>query len=76
MLYGGAEFEESTRNMEDILEEALIIYNLAYKHAKDQGDVGRCSFAWNVAGRALCMLYARAQGEKPIFCCPSVLKEL
>ncbi|URE46868.1 RNA-dependent RNA polymerase [Musa troglodytarum] len=77
LLYGAAEFEESPRKLEDIWDEARAIYNIAYGHTERCQAVGRCSFAWNVAGRALCMLHASRQGEKcSIPCSTTVLKEI
>ena len=77
MLYGAAEFEESPRKLEDIWDEALAIYNNAYDYAERCQAVGRCSFAWKVAGRALCMLHASRQGEKcTIPCSITALKEI
>ncbi|XP_042417528.1 probable RNA-dependent RNA polymerase 5 isoform X2 [Zingiber officinale] len=76
MLYEAAEFEDSPRKRDDIFEEALAIYNLAYDYAQ-MGGVGRCSFAWNVAGRALCMLHASKQDDKSLIpCSRSVLTEI
>lgn len=77
MLYEAAEFEDSPRKRDDIFEEALAIYNIAYDYAEMRGDVGRCSFAWNVAGRALCMLHASKQDDKSLIpCSRSVLTDI
>ncbi|XP_044463724.1 probable RNA-dependent RNA polymerase 5 isoform X2 [Mangifera indica] len=76
ILYKATEFEQSTRNIQEIYDEALVIYNLAYDHAKRQGAVGYCSFAWKVAGSALCKFYAMKQGERTMLCLPSVLQEI
>nr|XP_018676824.1 PREDICTED: probable RNA-dependent RNA polymerase 5 isoform X2 [Musa acuminata subsp. malaccensis] len=77
LLYGAAEFDESPRKLEDIWDEALAIYNNAYDYAERCQAVGRCSFAWKVAGRALCMLHASRQGEKcTIPCSITALKEI
>ncbi|KAK4753975.1 hypothetical protein SAY87_002079 [Trapa incisa] len=76
ILYGAAEFEESPRNIDDVLDEALAIYNITYDYAKLRGSVRLCSFAWRVAGPALCNFYARKQGGKSITCLPSVLREI
>ncbi|KAL6006092.1 hypothetical protein ACLOJK_040137 [Asimina triloba] len=70
------EFEESTRNTEEIFNDALAIYRVCYNYAKTQGEAQRCGFAWKVAGHALCKLYAMRQNERSIVCLPSVLREL
>ncbi|XP_077209951.1 putative RNA-dependent RNA polymerase 5 isoform X2 [Tasmannia lanceolata] len=75
ILYGAAEFKESMRNKVDIFNEARAIYQITYDYAKTKG-VEKCGFAWKVAGRALCKLYAMEQNEDPIMCSPSVLREV
>ncbi|PIA42750.1 hypothetical protein AQUCO_02000301v1 [Aquilegia coerulea] len=69
ILYDAEEFEDSTRRKEDIFNEALAIYNVSY-------DYGKFSFAWKVAGRALCTLYASKQDKVLIVCQKSVLREI
>jgi RNA-dependent RNA polymerase len=65
----------SKRRDEEIFEEAMALYQVSYNHAKSQGVVGNCSFAWRVAGLALCTLYVlKNQGERPMICSPSALK--
>ncbi|KAF8036238.1 hypothetical protein BT93_C2065 [Corymbia citriodora subsp. variegata] len=76
LLYGAPEFEESPRKEEDIFNEALAIYNITYDYAMRRNDVGKCGFAWKVAGPALCRIYAMKQEQKLIVCLPSVLKEI
>ncbi|XP_028554239.1 probable RNA-dependent RNA polymerase 4 isoform X2 [Dendrobium catenatum] len=77
LLYGAAEFEESTKKEEDIFNEALAIYQIAYKMAKSTSKVSYCSFAWKVAGRALCKLHAQKQEKDASFLClRSVLREV
>ncbi|XP_044463726.1 probable RNA-dependent RNA polymerase 5 isoform X2 [Mangifera indica] len=76
ILYEAAEFEQSRRNIQEIYDEALVIYNLAYDYAKRLGAVSRCGFAWKVAGSALCKFYAMKQGERTLLCLPSVLQEI
>ncbi|KAI6679540.1 hypothetical protein NL676_033421 [Syzygium grande] len=76
MLYGAPEFEESPRKEEDIFNEALAIYHTTYDYAMRRNDVGKCGFAWKVAGPALCRFCAMKQEEKSIVCLPSVLKEI
>lgn len=74
-LYEAAEFNLSKRRDEEIFEEAMALYQVSYNHARSQGVVGNCSFAWRVAGVALCMLYVlKNQGERPMICSPSALK--
>ncbi|XVF34908.1 hypothetical protein REPUB_Repub18cG0098800 [Reevesia pubescens] len=75
-LYGAAEFEERQRPLDQIHKEALAIYNICYDYAIIQNDVGKCGFAWKVAGPALFSLYTLEKGEKLLSCSPSVLKEL
>lgn len=77
ILYEANEFEESSRNTEEIFNEAMAIYQLAYGHAmSDRGKVGNCGFAWKVAGSALLKLHTMKQSEKAFVCLPSVLREL
>ncbi|XP_057500335.1 probable RNA-dependent RNA polymerase 5 isoform X2 [Actinidia eriantha] len=79
LLYGDAEFEESERRIEDMYNDALAIYHLAYDHAKANRNIKNCGFAWKVAGPALSKFYITRQSEKsvkPIFCSPSVLREV
>ncbi|KAL5572572.1 hypothetical protein UlMin_022169 [Ulmus minor] len=77
-LYGvSGELEESERNMEEILNEALAIYNVTYDYAMTKNSVNFCGFAWKVAGSALFKLYISQQREeKPLQCLPSVLREI
>eukprot|EP00268_Persea_americana_P063087 TRINITY_DN8145_c0_g1_i6.p1 TRINITY_DN8145_c0_g1~~TRINITY_DN8145_c0_g1_i6.p1 ORF type:complete len:976 (-),score=152.62 TRINITY_DN8145_c0_g1_i6:356-3283(-) len=75
ILYGAAEFEESTKKPEEIYVEALAIYQICYSYAERKG-IGKCGFAWKVAGRALCSLYSIKQKEVMIPCCKSVLQEV
>ncbi|RZC51374.1 hypothetical protein C5167_019794 [Papaver somniferum] len=75
MLYEAPELNESTRIREEIYNEALAIYNIVYDYARIKG-VGRCGFAWKVAGQALCEFYAKKLDEDPIICTKSVLSEL
>ncbi|XP_030527505.1 probable RNA-dependent RNA polymerase 5 [Rhodamnia argentea] len=76
LLYSAPEFEESPRKPEDIFNEALAIYNTVYDYAMQWNDIGKCGFAWKVAGPALCRYYAMRQEQKSIVCLPSVLKEV
>lgn len=75
-MYGGAELEERQRPKNQINEEAVAIYNICYEYAIQMDDVGKCGFAWKVAGPALLELHALELGEKTLSCAPSVLKEL
>ncbi|KAI3943121.1 hypothetical protein MKW92_035353 [Papaver armeniacum] len=75
MLYNATEFNESQRIREEIHNEALAIYNIVYDYARIR-DVGKCGFAWKVAGEALCDIYAKKLDEDPIICPKSVLREL
>lgn len=75
LMYDASELEESGRDIEDIYNDALAIYHVTYDYAK-KTDAQRCSFAWRVAGSALCKLYQCYQNEKPIVILPSVLREM
>ncbi|KAL5771145.1 hypothetical protein ACOSP7_015299 [Xanthoceras sorbifolium] len=75
-LYGAEEFEQSTRRLLEIYDEALAIYDITYDFAKQKNSVKYCNFAWKVAGSALCKLYAFKQSERTMVCLPSVLKEI
>ncbi|KAL0337362.1 UNVERIFIED_CONTAM: putative RNA-dependent RNA polymerase 5, partial [Sesamum calycinum] len=78
LLYEAPCMEESAKNTEEIYEEAIAIYHVVYDYAMRHG-VTRCSFAWKVAGSALCDLCAwklAGPKEEPIAILPSVLREL
>ncbi|KAG9148868.1 hypothetical protein Leryth_020825 [Lithospermum erythrorhizon] len=76
MLYDADEFHNSIKNLKEIYDEALAIYHVTYDHAKSQGDVTKCGFAWKVAGPVLCSLYIRKQGENPLACSPAALRKI
>ncbi|XP_017248678.1 probable RNA-dependent RNA polymerase 5 isoform X1 [Daucus carota subsp. sativus] len=57
MLYGAEELDHSKREMNDIYNDALAIHNVVYDYAKSVRDAGKCLFAWQVAGDALCKFY-------------------
>ncbi|KAJ4708521.1 RNA-dependent RNA polymerase [Melia azedarach] len=76
ILYGGEEFEQRTRRVEEIYNEALAIYHITYDHARSQGAVSYCNFAWKAAGSALCKLHVLKQSERTMVCSASVLKEI
>ncbi|OAY84361.1 putative RNA-dependent RNA polymerase 3 [Ananas comosus] len=76
MLYGAADYEERARPRNEIFNEALAIYSIAYNKAKNDCAVGRCGFAWKVAGEALCELYIKKMGLKSINCAHSILREI
>ncbi|XP_074344094.1 uncharacterized protein LOC141683303 [Apium graveolens] len=77
ILYGAADFEQRSRNMDDIHVDALAIYHVCYNFAKIKGDVRKCHFAWKLAGPALCDFHAVNSPERSVFnCLPSVLGEL
>ncbi|KAJ4951634.1 hypothetical protein NE237_028466 [Protea cynaroides] len=75
-LYHAPEFGLSKRNEEEIFNDALAIYHLAYDYAKQVNEAGRCSFAWKIAGQALCKLYLKRQKDEPIMCSKSVIREV
>ncbi|KAJ3693857.1 hypothetical protein LUZ60_009337 [Juncus effusus] len=62
ILYGAAEFELSPRSQKDICDEALAVYQIVYSNAEKSG-VGKCGFAWKVAGHALCQLFMVKTGQ-------------
>ncbi|XP_076939007.1 putative RNA-dependent RNA polymerase 4 [Bidens hawaiensis] len=70
MLYGALDFKDSTRNIEDVYNEALAIYHITYDFAKSQKYIGKCGFAWKVAGSALCAYHRKIHcmntGEREI----------
>ncbi|KAK1421861.1 hypothetical protein QVD17_24543 [Tagetes erecta] len=70
MLYGASDFKDSTRNIEDVYNEALAIYHVTYDYAESRKDVSKCGFAWKVAGSALCAynrkIHCMKTGEKEI----------
>ncbi|KAK7245449.1 hypothetical protein RIF29_40295 [Crotalaria pallida] len=74
-LYGAARIEDSPKNISDIYNEALAIYHVTYDHAIRWNDVGKCGFAWKVAGIPLASLYAIKQNRKAMSFDPSVLRE-
>ncbi|XP_019052370.1 PREDICTED: probable RNA-dependent RNA polymerase 3 isoform X1 [Nelumbo nucifera] len=75
LLYGAANFEQSSRTRQEIFEDSLAIYHVCYDYARTKG-VEKCSFAWKVAGEALCMLYTIKQDGGSIICSQSILREL
>ncbi|KAK0572519.1 hypothetical protein LWI29_032755 [Acer saccharum] len=76
ILYGAEEFEQSTRSLEEIYDEALAIYHITYDFAKNKEAVGYCDFAWKVAGSALCKLYALKQSERTMCSLPEIRKSI
>ncbi|CAN6541027.1 unnamed protein product [Malus baccata var. baccata] len=76
ILYGGDDFDKSTRPMGEIFDEAIAIYNICYDYARSAG-VSKCVFAWKVAGSALIKLHLIKQGDAcPFLVSPSVLKDI
>ncbi|KAK1360290.1 RNA-dependent RNA polymerase [Heracleum sosnowskyi] len=77
ILYGAADFEQRSRNIDEIHVDALALYHVCYDFAKIKGDVSKCNFAWKIAGPALCNFHALNSSERSMFnCLPSVLGEL
>ncbi|GAB2292381.1 hypothetical protein Dimus_026623 [Dionaea muscipula] len=76
MLYGADDLNQSPRPWEEIRVEALAIYHVTYHYAFTQGLARYCGFAWKTAGQALLRIFAEGQAEKPIYCLPSVLREV
>ncbi|KAM0969661.1 hypothetical protein TB2_017503 [Malus domestica] len=76
ILYGGDDFDKSTRPMGEIFDEAIAIYNICYDYARSAG-VSKCVFAWKVAGSALIKLHLIKQGDAcPFLVSPAVLKDI
>ncbi|KAI3856409.1 hypothetical protein MKW98_031770, partial [Papaver atlanticum] len=65
------EMTDALNQDDDVKDDYAEEVNQKYK----QG-VGRCGFAWKVAGQALCEFYAKKLDEDPIICPKSVLSEL
>ncbi|VFQ63046.1 unnamed protein product [Cuscuta campestris] len=82
LLYGADELEESEMSMREIYDNALAVYHVTYDHAISVSDVRRCSFAWKVAGSALCRLHAELQAKnnnsngKAVVVSPSMLQKI
>ncbi|KAL5572577.1 hypothetical protein UlMin_022174 [Ulmus minor] len=79
LLYGPTgELEDSTKNLKEIYDEALAIYNIVYDYAMNTNSVAKCMFAWRVAGSALFQIHIMKQtgANKPLLCPPSILREL
>ncbi|KAI3983152.1 hypothetical protein MKX01_030874 [Papaver californicum] len=75
ILYDAPELDQSPRKVEDIYMDALAIYHVTYNCAQHHG-VGKCYFAWKVAGQALCKYYLARQNDEAFMCSKSVLREL
>ena len=79
MLYHAAEFEQTPRDLDAVFDEACAIYQIVYERAAAAKKPGKCSFVWNVAGRALCHFYAlETEGDKvlvPLSVAKNLLKK-
>ncbi|XP_039690970.1 probable RNA-dependent RNA polymerase 5 isoform X2 [Medicago truncatula] len=72
-----ANFEDHSKNISEIYNEALAVYNVTYDHAiKSNNDVAKCAFAWKVAGSVLIRFYAEKHHLKTLPCNPFVLREI
>ncbi|MED6131270.1 hypothetical protein PIB30_008310 [Stylosanthes scabra] len=78
ILYGGADsLEDTARDMNEVYNDALAVYNVTYDHAIEVNEIRKCNFAWKVAGSALCRLYNNIkQDEKRFDVSLSVLREI
>ncbi|KAK9939775.1 hypothetical protein M0R45_016463 [Rubus argutus] len=76
ILYEADDFEDSRRPTDEIFNEAHAIYHVCYDHARRVGSVKSCSFAWKVAGKALCHLHAKNKNERCFTMVSSVLNEI
>ncbi|KAK1580096.1 hypothetical protein QYE76_072043 [Lolium multiflorum] len=75
MLYEAVELEESQRNRFVVFKEACAIYQIVYEKALQKDDVGKCGFAWKVAGRALCQFYVIKCGGETALVNMQVVRE-
>ncbi|KAM0921118.1 hypothetical protein ACQ4PT_007020 [Festuca glaucescens] len=75
MLYEAVELEESQRNRFVVFKEACAIYQIVYEKALQKDDVGKCGFAWKVAGHALCQFYVIKCGGDTTLVNMQVLRE-
>lgn len=64
MLYKADDFELSKRPKDEIFNEAQAIYHVCYDYAKIVENVASCSFAWKVAGKALCEHHVKKKDER------------
>ncbi|KAL2500916.1 putative RNA-dependent RNA polymerase 5 [Forsythia ovata] len=79
LLYDAPDIEESAKKTEDIEMEALAIYRVTYDFARRRNDIGKCKFAWSVAGIALCNLHSRKMAgpnERPLVILSSLLRDI
>ena len=53
ILYGATEFKECKRGIDEVYNEALIIYHVTYDYANHRRDAKYCFFVWRIAGSAL-----------------------
>ncbi|CAN1342700.1 Probable RNA-dependent RNA polymerase 5 [Linum perenne] len=82
------DFHTSAKRKEELFEEARALYQVVYDYAESQRvkagrdiaeqrkAIGKCSFAWKIAGTALCALYISSLGEKPMLCSESAWREM
>ncbi|XP_054786888.1 probable RNA-dependent RNA polymerase 3 isoform X2 [Prosopis cineraria] len=61
ILYGASEPNKSRKSMEQVYNEALAVYHVAYDYAKSIESVSKCGFVWKVAGPVLLQHYASKQ---------------
>lgn len=52
------------------------MYHITYDYAIFIKDVGKCGFAWKVAGSVLVRFYAEKQNPKTLICSSSALREI
>ncbi|KAK2444191.1 RNA-dependent RNA polymerase family protein [Trifolium repens] len=68
--------EDGSKGITDIYNEALAVYHVTYDYAILKKDVGKCGFAWKVAGSVLVRFYAEKQNQKTLTCSSSALREI
>lgn len=71
-----ANFEDYSKNISEIYNEALAVYHVTYDYAIQLEDVRKCAFAWKVAGSVLIRFYAEKHHLKTLPCNPFVLREI
>jgi len=71
-----ANFEDHSKNISEIYNEALAVYHVTYDYAIESNDVAKCAFAWKVAGSVLIRFYTEKHHLKTLPCNPFVLREI
>ncbi|KAH9301359.1 hypothetical protein KI387_012942, partial [Taxus chinensis] len=72
ILYGATSLGESSKPRQQIYLEASALYQVVYEFAQHRRDIGKCAFAWKVAGEALCDMYLGNQQQETILISPPI----